>query len=464
MKFLLACFLNSFLVMSAFAQQKLIQGDLYARRGEYRPLDSLFTPEELNRVLFSENRLYKEELKKVKYYLINGELSVAKVYLQKLTYGQSKLKPIAYRYLGMIAFIEQDYQKSIKFLTYGELKNPPHFAKICGLLVLNKIILNDVKDLQDNWFRCRGEALKDINASNLAWLDTLVNLKLEAKPGITETPFRKVTIRALENVDLKILLKLAIYLNQEKMVVNQLPELYPEQLADIEVRELAGHIFFRSGKFANAYKFIEDIKSPNAENIKGNLYLLREKYEIAYAQFKLALKEKQNSQNALERLVPIAWLLGDWKAGSAYSQQLITRAGTEANKLTIMAAFEMQTGKYEKSRSILREIRQKSRRGNTLEVSQIGSFAALMENDPDELKVSASQACILLDMVNCWVLYQAHLWDNFPLVVRRGDEIPHKDEWTSMTLERKPGKLTEPTYVYQQDIEELDDKMIKLIK
>ncbi len=265
-------------------------------------------------------------------------------------------------------------------------------------------------------------------------------------------------------MDLKILLKLAIYLNQESMVVNQLTELYPEQLADTEVRELAGHIFFRSGKFANAYKFIEDIKSPNAENIKGNLYLLREKYEIAYAQFKLALKEKQNSQNALERLVPIAWLLGDWKAGSAYSQQLITRSGSEANKLTIMAAFEMQTGRYEKARSHLREIRQKSRRGNTLEVSQIGSFAALMENDPDELKISASQACTLLDMVNCWVLYQAHHWDNFPLVVRRGDEIPHKDEWSQMTLEKLPGKLTEPTYVYQQDIEELDDKMIKLVK
>jgi tetratricopeptide (TPR) repeat protein len=460
MKFLLAFFMMT----NALAQQKLIHGDLYAHRGEYRPMDTLFTAEELNQVLFSESRQYKEELKKIKYYLINGELELAKVYLQKLTFGQSKLKPIAFRYLGMIAFIEKDYQKSIKFLTYGELKNPPHFGKICGVLVLNKIILNDVKELQVNWERCRREAMRDINETNLAWLDTLVNLKLEIRPGISRTPFKNVTLRALENVDLKILLKLAIYLNQEKMVVDQLPELLPEQLADTEVRELAGHIFFRSGKFANAYKFIEDIKSPNAENIKGNLYLLREKYEIAYAQFKLALKEKQNSQNALERMVPIAWLLGDWKAGSAYSQQLITREGTEANKLTIMAAFEMQSGKYERSRAILREIRQKSRRGNTLEVSQIGSFAALMENDPEELKVSASQACILLDMVNCWVLYQAYHWGNFPLVIRRGDEIPYKEEWTKLTQEKLPGKLSEPIYVYQQDIEELDDKLIKLIK
>lgn len=460
MKFLLAFFLIS----TAFAQPKFNQGELYERRGEYLPIENIFSQEELNRVLFSESRLYKEELKKVKYFLINGELSLAKVYLQKLTFGQAKLRPIAYRYLGMIAFIEQDYRKSIKYLTTAELQNQPHFAKVCGVITLNKIILSELKDLEDDWYRCRVEASKDTNSDNLVWLDTLVKLKLEPVPGITARPFRNIQLRSMENAELKILLKFAIYLNQEAMVINQLPDLTPEQLVDLDVRELAGHIFFRSGKFANAFKFIEDIKSPNSENIKGNLYLLREKYEIAYAQFKLALKEKQNSQNALERLVPIAWLLGDWKGGSAYSKQLIARSGNEANKLTIMAAFEMQSGNYEKSRELLREIRQKSRRGSALEVNQIGSFAALMENDQPELRSTASQSCELYDMVNCWVLFQMYHWENFPLVVRRGDEIPKKEDWTKLTQEKLPGKLTEPSYVYQQDIEELDDLQIKLIK
>lgn len=460
MKFLLAFFF----VTTAFAQSKLIQGDLYERRGKYLPIQDIFSQEEMNRVLFSESRQYKEELKKVKYFLINGELQLAKAYLQKLTFGQAKLRPIAYRYLGMIAFIEQDYKKSVKYLTTGELQTQPHYAKVCGVLTLNKIILNELKDLEVDWYRCRAEAGKDINGVNLVWLDTLVNLKLEPVPGITARPFKQITLRSLENAELKILLKFAIYLNQESLVVKQIQDLTTEQLVDQDVRELAGHIFFRSGKFANAFRFIEDIKSPNSENIKGNLYLLREKYEIAYAQFKLALKEKQNSQNALERLVPIAWLLGDWKSGSAYSKQLIARSGNEANKLTIMAAFEMQTGNYEKSRELLREIRQKSRRGNALEVNQIGSFSALMENDPTELRSSAGEACELYDMVNCWVLIQMYHWENFPLIVRRGDEIPKKDDWTKLTQEKLPGKLTEPSYVYQQDIEELDDLQIKLIK
>jgi tetratricopeptide (TPR) repeat protein len=291
-----------------------------------------------------------------------------------------------------------------------------------------------------------------------------VRLKLKPVPGITSAPFRKVNLDALETSDLKILLKLSLYLNQESLVVEKLPRLTPEQLLDTEVRELAGHIFFRSGKFSNAYKFIEDIKSPNSENIKGNLYLLREKYEIAYAQFKLALKEKQNSQNALERLVPIAWLLGDWKGGASYSQQIIASQGAEANKLTIMAAFEMQAGNYEKARKNLKEIRRKSRRSSALEVNQISSFTALMQNDEEELKSAAGMSCELYDMVNCWVLYQTYHWDNFPLVVRRGDEIPRKDDWTRLTQEKLPGKLSEKVYVFQQDIEELDDAMIKLVK
>ncbi|MFL5783683.1 MAG: tetratricopeptide repeat protein [Bacteriovoracaceae bacterium] len=461
MKFLLAFLL---MTAAAHAQPKLKAGELYARRGQLVPPPELFTQEELNKVFFSESRQYQEELKKVKYYLINGELSLAKVFLEKLTFGQSKLKPVAHRYLGLIAFIEQDYKKSIDYLTRGELQNPPHFAKICGVLVLDKIVLSDLKTLEADWDRCRVEAQRDVNAVNLPWLDTLVKLKLSPVPGITSAPFKKITLRSFENVDLKIILKLALYLNQENLVVNQLFELTPEQLVDTDVRELAGHIFFRSGKFANAYKFIEDIKSPNSENIKGNLYLLREKYEIAYAQFKLALKEKQNSQNALERLVPIAWLLGDWKGGSEYARQLIARSNQEANKLTIIAAFEMQMGNYKKASSILNEISRQSRRGASLEVAQIASFSALMENDGAELKAATTLSCEQNDLVNCWVLYQHYHWDNFPLVVRRDNDITFKEEWQTLTKEKLPGKLTEQVYVYQQDIEELDDKMIKLIK
>ena len=71
-----------------------------------------------------------------------------------------------------------------------------------------------------------------------------------------------------------------------------------------------------------AFEYIEGLSSPNSENIRGNLFLAQKKYELAYAQFKLALKRKVNSQNSLERIIPISWMLKQWKDGLEYIDKL----------------------------------------------------------------------------------------------------------------------------------------------
>src|SRR5690606_37073154 len=182
--------------------------------------------------------------------------------------------------------------------------------------------------------------------------------------------FKRVKIASLDTEETKVMLKLALYLNQEKLVLNELPDLTLDQLQDSEVRELVGQIYFRSGSLAKSYRFVEDLKSPNSENIKGNLYLLRTKYELAYAQFKLALDQKVNSQNALERLLPLSWLLNDWESGSKYAEQIVAKPESQVNKLTLLSAFLMQKGDYSESLKLLEKIDQKTRRGNDLEVTQ----------------------------------------------------------------------------------------------
>ena len=59
--------------------------------------------------------------------------------------------------------------------------------------------------------------------------------------------------------------------------------------------------------------------------------------ELAYAQFKLALKRKNNSQNALERIAPTAWILNQWEEGAIYASRLEARPGEESNKLTLFS-------------------------------------------------------------------------------------------------------------------------------
>lgn len=437
--------------------------DLYKLRGDLAPPPGLFDLEELNRVFFTDHSRHSQELKKAKYYLLNGEINLAAVYLMKLAYANTKLRPVIYRYLAVLAFIESDFKKTYEYLAKKELDTTPNYGKVCGLRVLTQIILNVTHDLEHQWTRCQTESFGHFVPSNRWWIEALINLKLHPRPGITKVPFEGVRLESLNNDELKIFLKLAIYLNQEEELLNELPTLGVDQLQDTEVRELVGHIYFRSGSLANSYKYIEDLKSPNSENIKGNLYVLRTKYELAYAQFKLALEQKQNSQNAMERLLPLAWLLQDWAGGANYAERVIASPQTLINKMTLAAAFNVQKGSFEEAKKILNTITQKSRRGGEIDVTQLYSFSALMQNVPDQARKYASMSCAQYDLNNCWLLLQLGQWDGFPLMIRRDDKIKHRSEWEKLTKEDITDPLKEIVYVNQLDVEELDDKLIRLI-
>lgn len=455
----------------AFADVPVLSGrggtnttdEVLNRRGTLRPPEDIFSILELNKVLFSELDAQNQELKKVKYYLMNGEIRLASVFLSKLSYTQTKLRPIIYRYLAILSFIQSDFKKTHHYLSLPELQNIPQFGKICVLKVLTEIVLDKKRQLEDNWERCQTENPGGFRERNLIWLETLVQLKLRPGKGITKVPFKDFRIAALDNEESKVLMKLALYLNQEKLIIDQIPELEVQQLQDPEIRELAGQALFRTGALAKSYKYISDLKSPNAENIKGNLYLLRQKYEIAYAQFKLALEQKFNSQNAMERLLPLAWLLGDWEGGSKYSEQVMATPETVFNKMTLMAAFFMQKGDYERSNNILETIALRSRRGAHLEVTQLATFTGLMQNKVDVARRNAQASCDQYDLVNCWILFQLSQWDAFPLTIRREDKILEKKEWEKLVSDEIKQPIKETVFVNQLDIEELDDKLIQLI-
>ncbi len=425
--------------------------------------EEILSTEELKTILFSELRLQKDELKKVKYHLMNGDVRMAKVYLTKLAYAHSKLRPIINRYLALLSFTESDFAKTHEYLSLPELQHIPLYGKICVLKILSQIGLNKLNDLEDNWRKCKIENRNDFRLGNLIWMETLIQMKLNNNLEIRKEPFQSLRIAALELDETKVMLKLAMYLNQEKLLAEQLSSLSIEQMKDPEIRELAGQIFFRTGSLVKAYRFVEDLKSPNSENIKGNIYLLRTKYELAYAQFKLAVEQKQNSQNALERLLPLAWILGDWEGGAKYAEQILSSPDTHVNKLTIMGAFYMQKGDYKKVHQVFSALTDRSRKGTEIEVTQIAGLTALMENKPEMVRKQSLLSCDQFDLINCWILFQMTQWDSFPLMLRREDKLSEKREWEKLTNEDFNVPLNEKVFVNQKDIEELDDKLIQLI-
>ena len=434
------------------------------KRRELVPPPSMLELEDVDRVLFADIRGQNTVLKKVKFFLVNGETRKARVYLNQLTYARTKLTPIAFRYLGVLSFIEGDFQKSYLWLSKPDVQSIPHYSKICFLKVLNQIVLSLNKELESDWERCKQENPKNFEEDNLLWIETLVNLKLNPYQGVTRVPFKKFRLPVMNDRELKVFLKLALYLNQEALVVEQLNSLTEDQLKDQEVRELAGQIYFRTGALAKSYKFVEDLKSPNSENIKGNLYLMRKKYEIAYAQFKVALEQKQNSQNAMERLLPLAWLLGDWEEGAKYAERVIASPNTQINKLTLLAAFLTQKSDFDQASKVLEAINQRSNRGSEIDVTQIYTFVSLMQNRPEVAAKQASASCALEDLVGCWLHLQIGQWDSFPLTMIRPDKVVINNEVETLSKEVSSDPLQETVFVNQLDIEEMDDQLIRLIQ
>ena len=437
--------------------------NILSQRGQFIPPPVLYDLKELNRVLFSDIQTQNADLKKVKFNLVNGETNLAQAQLAKLAFTQTKLKPIIYRYLGMLKFIDGDFQKSLDYLSIKELQGIPNYQKICTLKVLNLVVLNEKRKLDPEWERCKLENYNHFRESSFVWVDILVKMKLKPTEGLTKEPFKGIKLISMSTEELKIFLKLSIYLNQESLLKDQMSELDVGQVEDPEVRDLIGQIYFRLGMFAKSYKFIDGLDSPNSENIKGNLYILRNKYELAYAQFKLALVKKQNSQNAMERILPLAWLLGDWEEGGKISERVMASPQTQINKMTLISAFYAQAGDYKKAQKYLNLINEKSRRGNEIDVTQIYSFVGLMENQPKIIKKNSAISCSQYDLVSCWVAMQMEQWDAFPLTIRRPDRIPDKKNWQKLSQARLNEPLAETVYVNQLDIEELDDKLIELI-
>jgi hypothetical protein len=435
---------------------------LISNRGSYLPPELNLDFKSLNSALFNDLALQKDELKKVKYYLLNGNSQKARAYLYKLSFVQTSLKPVIYRYISLLAFMDNDFEKTFEYLSLPELQNSPYYSQVCIIKILSEIVLNKTTELSSDWDRCQTESKKR-QKSNFVWLETLVNLKLYPREGITKVPFKNFKIAALTNEEARIMLKLGLYLNQEEIIVNELPFMTLQQLEDPEIRELAGQIFFRTGALAKAYRFIEDLKSPNAESIKGNIYVLRTKYELAYAQFKVALEQKQDSQNSLERLLPLAWILGDWENGVKYAERIQSLPKTMANKLTLLAVFLMQKGDYQKATSITDKIELQLGKGAEIEVSQIAGFSALMQNETERAKKQSRISCGQYDLINCWVLFQLSQWDNFPLMLRREEKIPDNNDWKKLVSDGLHKPLKEKIFINQKDIEELDDKLIQLI-
>lgn len=403
-------------------------------------------------------------LARIKLAIINGDYDIARILLLKAKYDKNFSLPIQSRYLAILEFIQGNYSKSLEALQQKELSRIKYKDKTCLMETLNLIIVDKASEASENWQNCK-RYLAGKNNSDHIWMDALVDLKFEQQTKIAAKTLDGLNIENERGDLLRLYLKLALYLNEPDTILERIPYLSSTVFSNPRTRELLGLLYYRQGEIVKAYNLIEDLSTPNSENIKGNLYLAQSKYELAYAQFKLALKRKSNSQNSLERILPTAWRLNQWEDGARFSKMLDTNSLNENERLALQAAFLTKAQMHDEARTALKTI-VKNKQGQTpLEVNQLLAFNAFVTKDPKSLFMNSNSACAQKDGHACWIRAHMLVWEDLTLLADREDSIFEESE--DLLKEYTEGftvnPIKETVFINQKNIEELEDAQIELI-
>lgn len=408
-----------------------------------------------------------EALSLAKVSLINGDTRRASFFLDQIQDNSADddgLIPIKKRYQALIAFIENHPNKSLRYLSRPELKRASAYPQICLLKTINMANGPMNGQFEKELAKCQQETQAFSNNAQF-WLESLLTLKNNDRDKIKSNVFSSVDFLLSSPGILRIWLKSGIFFNQEELILKHLESLPESIYRSAEAREIIALLYYRQNNQKMARSFIEDIDSPNADNIRGNLSLDQKQYELAFGHYKLALQKKQNSLNALERSLPLAWLLGQWEDGIELLDSLIRPELDPRNKQALRVAFTYQTGDYQAAQEELNYLDRLFQFKGPLEVDQLKSLIALQTQDKASSVESSSRACKRHDGINCWISLQEMTWDNFGAAIQKDDELIKNQDYDIKSL-RSPSSyepIQEPLIINQKDIEEIDGTQVQLV-
>lgn len=430
--------------------------------------------------LFLEKRNRETDfiyLFQAKNYLINGDIKKAKFYLEKIRDSSSKLSLIKKRYIALIAFIEGDYNKSYEIYNLPYFNTAKYYSHVCIMKVMSLLALKEMNKLENELINCRAQT-SQFSSNQQVWLDSITDLAFKKPYALNGGVLQNISFILNDSEYLRIWLKLALYLNQEELALKNISSMHESSYYSKKIREMVGLVHYRNHNFDLAQKFIEDIDSANAENIKGNINLSKKEYELAYGHFKLALKQKENSHNAIERAIPLTWLLGLWQDGldilgrvadknqSPKDQKNNDFAGTLdiRKKIGLESAILIKMKDYKKTEKNLMELKYMFKDRMPIEIEMMWTFNSLMREDHKSLLRFSESSCRGFDGISCWIYLNIYQWGNLPKVIKRDEDVRQDPNFSVNSLKEAQAveHLDEIQLVDQRDIEELDSNQVKL--
>lgn len=432
--------------------------------GEEYSLDALA---ETNQVKDNNQRqvdLYN--LQKAKFKMISGDLKLAEFFLNRISEKESMVSAVKRRYLAMIYFVQGRFDKSLKELNDPKVNNNNYYVQNCLLRLINFMAVNDVAAIQREKQTCRFHTLK-YSKNDQFWLDSMIKLKTQDSDGLKKNMLTDVEYTMSDDEMSKLWLKTGLYLNKEQDLLELIAMLPASSYQSKRLREIVAFMYFRAGNQKKAQDFISDVDTANAENIKGNINLSNKEYELAFGHFRLALQKKQDSQNSLERAIPLSWLLGQWGDGLSMLNNISNKSLDPRNKDAIKIAFLIREKKFQEAQKELTLLKAAFSGEPPFEVNIMDSYVNLIASGVDKRKVeeTAEKSCKSFDGISCWASLQYIQWDNLGKTIKR-DELTYTDK--NLTLDSLKEKktiepLVESKSIDQADIEELDGESIFLL-
>lgn len=420
--------------------------------------------EEINQKATLERKTNElENLILAKKFLVNGDTEWAKYFLNKINTNESDLKIVIDRYKAWIHFIEGNYEETQKILSRPEFTDVENFKEVCLLKVLTKMVGPFTKELAQELSYC--QIITRLYSNNEQyWLDNITKLKTKRFNKIKGMNTSDIQYVVSDQQLVRIWLKTGLYMNREDLIDKHIKSLPSSIYRSKRTRELIGFYHYRKGDYDQAKDFVEDIETPNAENIRGNINLKEKKYELAFGHFKLALNKKVNSLNALERAIPLAWILEQWKDGLELIGRLVDESIDAQKKDALESAFHIRMTNFDLAERKLRILDAEYQGQSPLEVDIMRSYVALRNNDPRTLYLTSKNACRRYDGLNCWIQNQLIIWENIGKTIERDEEIQAENSFDIENVKKfiTPEPLKESIYVDQKDIEELDSQLVKI--
>ncbi len=408
----------------------------------------------------------KNHLVLAKYYIINGNIEKARHLLEGITKLPDNLEDVRKWYLSLIAFIDGDYNKSLVLGQTGITQ----YRHQCLMNIINLISLNKtMKEIKKELHLCKLRTAP-FTHNNHFWIDNIVKIREkiikidadesdEKKTILDYETTHRMLINADSNEKVKLILKLALFANQEDQILKDLHIFSEESFSSHNIRELIGFLYLHMEDKQKVMEFIEDIDSANAENIKGNIELSAKKHELALGHYNLALKKKSNSQNALERAIPLTIALEKWDMGKNLTKRLNHTGVDKQQILALNAMFNTHLENYKKAWEQLERLNITFGDQIPNKILQIKIFLASVLDYHDKLDQYSDEACKKFSGIDCWIQLQTMVWKNFSKHLKSTQTTIHKQSYFKKNLKKKStiSPIDEEIFIDQKEIGELDD-------